>query len=117
MAVSKKFYGPVGYGHTVEEPAGGGVWKQIITERIYSGDVERNTLRLDDGASVNPNLSVGNSISIFADPYANENYFAMLYLFWNGVYWAIDSVEVKPDAPRLLLRMGGVYNGNKATTP
>ena len=111
MAGNKKFYGPVGYETSVEEPAGGGVWIEKIVERHYFGDVKRNTLRLDDGSSVNPDLSVGNSISIVADPYANENFHAMRYAKWNGELWEITSVEDVPDAPRLLLRLGGVYNG------
>jgi hypothetical protein len=117
MAGNKKFYGPVGYGHDVETPADSGVWKKVITEKQYFGDVQRSTLRLDDGSKVNPDLSVSRAISIIADPYLSENFFAILYVKWNGVYWTVDSVEEVPDAPRLLLRLGGVYNGNKAPTP
>lgn len=116
MAGNKKFYGPVGYGHEVESPADSGVWKKEITEKQYFGDVQRSTLRLDDGSKVNPDLSVSRAISIIADPYLNENFSAILYVKWNGVYWTVDSVEEVPDAPRLLLRLGGVYNGNKAST-
>jgi hypothetical protein len=114
MAGSKKFYGPVGFVQEVESPADSGVWKKEVTEKQYFGDVQRSTLRLEDGSKVNPDLTVSRAISIIADPFASANYFAIQYLKWNGVYWTVDSVEEVPDTPRLLLRIGGVYNGPKA---
>ena len=80
-----------------------------ITEVPYFGDVVLNTRNLETGVSVNDDISVGNSISIVADAYANEHIFAMRYIKWQGVLWKIVSVEVV--RPRLLLRLGGVYNG------
>jgi hypothetical protein len=47
-----------------------------------------------------------------ADAYANENFFAILYVEWMGALWTISEVEVQ--SPRLLLRLGKVYNGPKA---
>ena len=88
------------------------MWKKVITEIPYFGDVQRAANRFDDSQSVNPKLTVSNAISIVADPYALENFAAILYVKWNGVLWTVDSVEDVPDAPRLLLRLGGVYNGD-----
>ena len=102
-----KFYGEIGYGESVEVRAG--VWEDQIVKRNYFGDVIRNTRRLESGDKVNNDLSVGNSISIVADAYANEHFFAMRYVMWVGVRWLISDVEVQ--APRLILRLGGVYNG------
>ena len=39
-----KFYGPVGYAETVETAPG--VYVEKITERMYFGDLTRNTRRL-----------------------------------------------------------------------
>lgn len=108
-----KFYGPIGYGTDVESPAGGGVWKKVITEYMVFGDIVRNTRRLNDGSQVNNDLSVGNSLSIVADPYALEHFHEMVYIKWLGAYWLVANVEVVPDSPRLMLRLGGVYNGPK----
>lgn len=105
-----RFYGEVGYGTTVEKRPG--VWVDDIVEYSYFGDVVRNTRRLENGQSVNDNLSVGNSISIVADAYAREHIFAMRYVKWQGALWKIQEVEVV--RPRLLLRLGGVYNGPTA---
>lgn len=102
-----KFYGKVGYGETIESAPG--VWVDRITEYTYYGDVIRNTRRLVDGESLNNDLTVGNSISIVADAYAREHFFAMRYIQWAGTLWTISDVEVK--SPRLVLRLGGVYNG------
>jgi hypothetical protein len=108
-----RFHGKVGYGETVETSPG--VWEDVITERSYFGDVLRNTRRLQEGESVNDNLSVNNSISIVADAYANEHFFAIRYVEWMGSPWKVSDVEVQ--RPRLILRLGGVYNGPKAPAP
>jgi hypothetical protein len=105
-----KFYGKVGYGTSVEKAQG--VFEDNIVEKHYYGDVIRNTRRVRDGEKVNDDLSVGNSISIVADPYASEHFFAIRYIEWAGTLWKVSDVEVQ--SPRLLLRLGGVYNGPKA---
>ena len=107
-----KFFGEVGYGNTEESPVGSGVWKSVITERKYYGDVEQNMRRLEEDGDLNKELSVSNSISVVADAYAYEHFFAIKYVKWSGVLWTVNSVTVR--APRLLLRLGEVYNGPRA---
>lgn len=107
---SGRFYGRVGYGASVESAPG--VWKDVITEVSYYGDILRNTRQEKDGTKVNDDLTVNNSISIVADAYANENFFAMRYIEWAGILWAVATVDVR--GPRLLLTLGGVYNGPTA---
>lgn len=104
-----KFYGEIGYGETVETPSGSGVYEDVIVEYSYYGDVERNTRRLQEGEYLNNDLTVNNQISIVADAYANEHFFAIRYIKWAGTRWIISDVEVR--SPRLILRMGAVYNG------
>lgn len=105
-----KFYGEVGYGETVEKAKG--VFSDVITEITYRGDIERNSRHLMAGEKVNDDLSVGNSVSIVADAYANEHFFAIRYIRWAGALWKVTEVEVQ--SPRLILRLGGVYNGPTA---
>jgi hypothetical protein len=102
-----KFFGSIGYGETVEKSPG--VYDDIITEFNYYGDVIRNSRTLQEGESVNDDVSVDNSLSIVADAYANEHIFAMRYVRWAGALWKVSNVEVQ--SPRLILRLGGVYNG------
>lgn len=103
-----KFYGKVGYAaQSVETDPG--IYEDQIIERWYLGDVVRNTRRLVEGSEVNSDLTVDNSISILADPYALDHFHALRYVEWAGVLWVISSVDVQ--RPRLVLRLGGVYNG------
>lgn len=108
-----KFYGEVGYGASVEKPEGSGVWIDEIVEYKYYGDVIRNARSLQAGENLHDDLTVSNSISIVADAYARENFFNMRYIRWMGSLWKVAEVEVQ--APRLVLRLGGVYNGPTAS--
>lgn len=105
-----KFYGPIGYANTSETAPG--VWTESITEHNYYGDVIRNVNRMQIGDKLNDDVVLDNRISILADAFASENFQSMRYIKWMGVYWKITSVEVQH--PRLLLTIGGIYNGSKA---
>lgn len=110
-----RYYGAVGYSAGSVE-ASAGEWKEEIVEYFYYGDVIRNTRRLQDNPdSTNPALTTSNSISIVADPYAREHFHAIRYIRWAGTLWTV--TEVEEQSPRLLLRLGGVYNGPKDATP
>lgn len=102
-----RFFGEIGYGESTETV--GGVWKDVITEKSYYGDVIRNTKDVQEGQSVNKDISVGNSISIVADEYAGEHFLAIRYIRWLGVLWTVQHVDVQH--PRLVLRLGAKYNG------
>lgn len=106
-----KFMGAVGYNHGAVEQKPG-VFVESIVEKQYYGDILRNSRQLRDGESVNNDLTVGNSISIVADAYANEHFHAIRFVDWAGALWEVTDVTVQ--APRLLLRLGGVYNGRRA---
>ncbi len=105
-----KFYGVIGYAVTIETKPG--VWKEQFEERLYYGDLVRNTRRLQSAAQINDNINVANEISIIADPYASKNFHAMRYVKFMGANWKISDVEVQ--YPRLILTIGGVYNGPTA---
>lgn len=104
-----KFYGMVGY--AVDTEVKPDVWKPVISERPYSGDVLQNSRRLENGESTNDNIAVNNKISIVADPFAYQHFFAIRYVTWMGARWKVTHVDVK--SPRLILTIGGVYNGKK----
>ena len=102
-----RFYGSVGYGQSVEVAPG--VWEEEIVEREYYGDILRNSRSLTQGEKVVSDISVGNRISIVADAYALDHIFNMKYVVWSGARWIVSSVDV--ERPRLVLSLGGVYNG------
>jgi hypothetical protein len=102
-----RFRGPVGFADTAETAPG--VYEEKITERVYQGDVVQNRRLIRSGEQVNPVVTSGNAISIVADAQAYEQYLAIRYVEWAGVRWTVQDVEVK--RPRLLLRLGEVYDG------
>ena len=106
-----KFYGVIGYAVTKETAPG--VWTEEIAEQSYYGDLTRNMRRLQDSGDLNDDINVANEISIVADPYANAYFHSMRYVAFMGAKWKISKVEVQ--YPRLILTLGGVYNGKQAT--
>ena len=102
-----KFYGVVGYVDTQETAPG--VYTEVATARKYYGDVLKNVKRYVSSEYLNDNLTVNNSISIMADAYAYDNFFAIRYVNWMGANWKVTDVEVQ--RPRLILSLGEVYNG------
>lgn len=102
-----KFYGVIGY--AVTEMTERGIYEERIVETEYIGDVLRNTRRLRDGSKINDDITISNQISIIADPYASNNFHAMRYVEFMGAKWKVSEVEVQ--YPRLILTLGGLYNG------
>lgn len=102
-----KFYGTIGYVSTVETTPG--VWTPNTVTRKYYGDLIKNSRRIQSSDNVNDDVTISNEISIVADPYANANFHTIRYAEFMGIKWKVLNVEVQ--YPRLLLSLGGVYNG------
>ena len=105
-----RYYGRIGYAETVETAPS--VWEKVIVERNYYGDVIRDIVRTENGSSLNDDLKINNSISIVADDYAYKHFAYICYVEWMGTLWKPSSVEIQ--RPRIILQIGGVYNGNTA---
>lgn len=103
-----KYYGKIGYAYTVENPEGSGVWKEVIIERSYAGDLIRNYKNISGSDKINDDINISNEISIVSDPYAIQNFHKIKYVEFMGTKWKVSSVEVL--YPRLKLSLGGVYN-------
>lgn len=101
-----RYHGYVGYGVDVETYPG--VWEQQIVERRYFGDVVKNRLNVQQNNNINPTLTISNSISIVADPFAYENIYAIRYVTYLNKKWMVSSVSI--ERPRLILTLGGLYN-------
>lgn len=102
-----RFYDKVGYG--IPGELVGGVWTDSITERDHYGEVLKAMSSLEPSDKVNDNVRLQNRISIVADAFALENFSTIKYVLWTGTRWTVQSVEV--ERPRLILSLGGVYNG------
>jgi len=108
-----RFYGEIGFGHIVETAPG--ITEDVITERKFYGDVLRSNLRTNDNDKINTDTLLNNSIRIVGTKYAFDNIRHMRYIKFEGVLWKIDTIQV--ERPRLVIGMGDVYNGPKATAP
>jgi hypothetical protein len=107
-----RFAGAVGFATPTSTAPG--VWKDVIVERQYLGDVIRESRRLGAPSLVPPEvagtISVQNSFSIVADAEAYESFMHIRYVNWLGENWEVTDVEVR--RPRLILTIGGLWNGD-----
>lgn len=103
-----KFYGVVAYAITEEVIPG--KWKERIVEKQYRGDIIRVSRRLQSADKVNDDIRINNEIRILADAFAYQNFQNIRYVVWMGTKWKVESVTV--DRPRLVLEIGGEYNGS-----
>lgn len=103
-----KFYGVVAYAITEEVIPG--KWKEQIVEKQYRGDITRVSRRLQSADKVNDDIRINNEIRILADAFAYQNFQNIRYVVWMGTKWKVESVTV--DRPRLVLEIGGEYNGS-----
>ncbi len=102
-----KFYGPVGFAEEVEKRRGVTVTGPV--EYNYSGDVLKRSVKYQGSESVNDDVNIQHQISILADPYARKHFYTIKYVKWMGTAWKVTDVTVQ--YPRLILTLGGVYNG------
>ena len=105
-----KYFGTIGFVETKETTPG--VWEPKVTTRRYYGDLERRSRNRDNPSAINDDLRVNATISIVADPYALNHFHSMEFIEYSGAAWKISSVDVQ--YPRLILTLGGVYNGEQA---
>ena len=102
-----KYFGEIGFGVTEETRPG--VHEPRIVPKEYYGDIVRNSRRLEGGSKVNDDLNINMTLSIVADPFAFNNFHQLKYAEYMGAKWKATSVE--PQFPRMVITLGGVYNG------
>lgn len=103
-----KYAGEIGFGVSSEvRPS---VWQETIVTRRYKGDVNRVSRRLQSVDKINDDVVISNEIEIFADAFAYENFQNIKYVTWMGTKWTVNAITV--EHPRLILEIGGVYNGD-----
>jgi hypothetical protein len=102
-----KFHGVIGY--VVTEETTPGVWEKKVIERSYYGDLLANNRKFQTTEQVNDDINISNKISILADSFAYENSHVMKYVVLMGTKWKIKEIDIQ--YPRLILSVGGVYNG------
>lgn len=109
-----KFYGRVGF-ELEDVEVRPGDFESGIYERKYYGDVTRNTRRYENAQQINDNLAMNVQLSIVADTFAFDHAFAIAYIEYGGVLWKVSTVDIQ--RPRLIISLGGVYNGKSNAAP
>lgn len=103
-----KWFGKIGYASHVQTAPS--VWKTQETVREYFGDIKRNTSSWRENSdSTNDDLTIDVQVSIVADPFAYQHFTSMKWIELYDAKWKITKIE--PQHPRLILTVGGVYNG------
>jgi len=105
-----RFHGRVGF--ITYEESDGGVFTEATTERYYSGDVNRISRRFESSDKLTDDLTLNNEISIIADKFAFENFQYIRYVNYLGANWKVTSATLG-ERPRIILQIGGVYNGSE----
>ena len=103
-----KWYGKIGYAVTKETEAG--LWENVIEEHEYFGDITSDRRRRQSYDKVNDELTLSSVISIVADSFAYDNCSNIAYVEVMGTEWKVSDIEIQ--SPRLILTLGGVYNGS-----
>lgn len=103
-----KWYGKIGFTYTGEiEP---GLWvENEVIERQYFGDIMSNRWKRQNSGNVNDDINISNQISVLADPYAMNHVSSMTWIEFSNEKWKVTDAEVQ--YPRLIITLGGVYNG------
>jgi len=102
-----KFYGLLGF--VQQQETSPGVWTDVITEKHYYGEINRDTRRLQQGEKLNDNVVVNNIVSVVSDPFADGALMAIRYVVWLGIKWKVNSIDIQP--PRIILSIREPYNG------
>lgn len=106
-----RFYGTVGFAQPNErEP---GLFVEDIVERQYSGDLLQLSRMLQTTEHIHDDMTLAVEISIVGDEFAIKNFGLIRYVVLGGVKWKVSKVNPL-QLPRLILTVGGVYNGGMA---
>lgn len=109
-----KYHGKVGYSVTEKSTRNPGIWEETIIEREYKGDIIKQISKWNvSGNSSNDNLGLNGQISIVADAFAYENFSHIKFIVHMGAAWKVEMAE--PKSPRIILTLGGVWNGERAS--
>lgn len=108
-----KWNGIVGYVDTVDQ--GNGIWEEtVICEQRYFGDVVNPSMRYRGAEKLNDDLVTTDKISLLADAFALANFSKIRYAEYMGDFWKVEHISIS--RPRLVLTLGGVYNGPTSTS-
>lgn len=110
--IVNRWHGRIGFVITVQDEIKPSKWVGKAIEKQYYGEILKNNFRWESGSSVNDDINISNRISVIADNYITSNLQCMKYIEISGAFWKINSIDIQ--APRLILEIGGIWNGKRA---
>lgn len=104
-----KWFGNVGF--TIREPIeeDSDIYGDKIVKRPYYGELTRLNSQWKTSSHKNDDIDINTEISIVSDPFAYDHFASIIYVEFMGVKWDVKTVT--PQYPRLILAVGGEYNG------
>jgi len=103
-----RFYGAIGIKRPAVEITPG-VYKITIDERMMVGDILNKPVRWSGGELSQDSVKANHVVSLIASESMMEDFTEVAYIIWQSKKWTVTSVEYV--RPRVLLTLGGVYNG------
>lgn len=107
-----KWHGKIGFVMTVRDEVKPTKWVEKSIEKEYYGDILKTNFRSESGSSINDDINISNRISVVANDFMRSNLQYMKYIEVGGAFWKINSIDIQ--APRLILEIGGLWNGKRA---
>lgn len=104
-----KWFGKVGFNTTVPMEDDSDIAIHNIVERPYYGEETRLNSQWKTSGHKNDDKDINTEISIVSDPFARDHFMDIIYIEFMGEKWDVSTVTVQ--YPRLILSIGGIYNG------
>lgn len=82
---------------------------KVVTKKFRGELLSQTWHNQNSDKSTNDNLLNNNRISLVINKFFMSNIANLKYVEYNGVKWKVESFDIK--APRIHIRLGGVYNG------
>lgn len=104
-----KWFGKVGFNTTVPMEDDSDITIHNVVERPYYGEETRLNSQWKTSGHKNDDKDINTEISIVSDPFARDHFMDIIYIEFMGEKWDVSTVTVQ--YPRLILSIGGIYNG------
>jgi hypothetical protein len=103
-----RFSGLLGFVRT--ELSDGGIYNEVSTEIKAKGTFRKISSRVYSEQEVNASVRLANEISVIGNNEIFNHLNSLKYVVWKGTKWSVTTITLEP--PRVIIVLGGVYNGN-----
>ena len=103
-----RFSGLLGFVRT--ELSDGGIYNEVATEIKVKGTFRKISSRVYSEQEVNASVRLANEISVIGNNVIFIHLNSLKYVVWKGTKWSVTTITLEP--PRVIIVLGGVYNGN-----